>query len=60
MVVLSVISISGQQIMEETFTASGSDINYPLNLSKVSPGTYLLIVRDKQGTEIGKTRLIKE
>jgi hypothetical protein len=59
-VTLSVISLTGQRILEETFAANGSDINYQLNLSKVRPGSYLLIARDKQGNEIGKVRLIKQ
>ena len=60
LVTLSVISMTGQRILEETVTTNGSDLNYQLNLNKVRPGSYLLIARDKQGNEIGKTRLIKE
>jgi hypothetical protein len=59
-VTLSVFSISGQKVLEEIINSNGSDVNYQLNLSQVSPGSYILIARDKQGNEIGKTRLIKD
>jgi hypothetical protein len=58
-VTLQVVSMTGQRIREETFTANGSDINYLLDLSEVQPGSYLLIARDRDGNEIGKTRLIR-
>jgi hypothetical protein len=60
LVTLQVISINGQKIVEETFTASGLDVNYQLNLKKVPRGSYLLIASDKQGVEIGKARLIRQ
>ncbi|MCX6225185.1 MAG: T9SS type A sorting domain-containing protein [Bacteroidia bacterium] len=59
-VTLSVYSITGQKILEETFTTGGSDVNLQLNLDKVRPGSYILMAHDKQGNEIGKTRLIKQ
>jgi hypothetical protein len=59
-VTLSVFSMTGQKILEETITANGSDVNYQLNLNGVRPGSYLLIARDKQGNEIGKTQLVKD
>ncbi len=57
---LSVVSMTGQKIIEKSLTGQGSDINYQLNLEKVPPGSYLLIARDKQGKEIGTTRLIRQ
>jgi hypothetical protein len=57
---LSVFSMTGQKILEEVFTPNGSDVNFVLNLDGVRPGSYVLIARDKQGSEIGKTRLIKD
>lgn len=59
-VTLSVFSMTGQKILEETITANGSDVNYLLNLKGVRPGSYILIARDKQGVEVGKTRFIKD
>ncbi|MDD4644409.1 MAG: T9SS type A sorting domain-containing protein, partial [Bacteroidales bacterium] len=59
-VTLTLFNTTGQKILEENITTNGSDINYQMNLHWVSPGTYILTARDKQGTEIGKTRLIKE
>ena len=56
---LSLISATGQKILEETVTFNGSDLNYLLNLNEVPPGTYLLTARDKQGVEIGKIRLVR-
>ncbi len=56
---LSVISLTGQKMLEESLTGQGSDVNYQLNLKKVPAGSYLLIARDKQGNEIGKSRLIR-
>ncbi len=59
-VTLTLFSLTGQSVLEESFVVGGSDINHQLNLSRVLPGSYLLIARDKQGNEIGKTRLIRE
>lgn len=59
-VTLQVISVNGQKILEETFTASALDVYYLLNLKKVPRGSYLLVASDKQGVEIGKTRLIRQ
>lgn len=58
-VTLTVYAMTGQEIIKETFTCNGSDVNHQLNLSEVLPGSYLLILRDNLGIEIGKTRLIK-
>lgn len=57
---LSILSMTGQKISEESLSGQGSDINYQLNLEKVPPGSYLIIARDKQGKELGKTRLIRQ
>jgi hypothetical protein len=59
-IILSVVSMTGQIILEKEFTVNGADVNFQLNLHDVRPGSYLLIARDKQGAEIGKSRLIKE
>ncbi|MFA6127590.1 MAG: T9SS type A sorting domain-containing protein [Bacteroidales bacterium] len=59
-VTLTLTSITGQKVLEETITATGSDVNFQLNLSKVGRGSYILVARDKQGVSIGKTHLIKE
>ncbi|MFA5815849.1 MAG: T9SS type A sorting domain-containing protein [Bacteroidales bacterium] len=59
-VTLSVVSMTGQEILKETISANGSDVNYQLNLKGVRPGSYILIARDKQGVEVGKTRFIKD
>lgn len=59
-VILSVFTMTGQKVLEEIMTSNGSDVNYQMNLSTVSPGSYLVIARDKQGNEIGKARLIKD
>ena len=59
-VTISLISMTGQLVVSETVTANGSDLNYTLNLKHVSPGSYLVVARDKQGNEIGKARMIKE
>ena len=58
-ITLSVFSMTGQKIIEESFKVQSTDINYQLNLEKVPTGSYLLIATDKQGAEIGKARLIK-
>lgn len=59
-VTLSLISMTGQSVLEKTFTTNGSDVNYQLSLEKVRPGSYILIAHDKAGVELGKTRLIRE
>lgn len=58
-VTLSVVTMTGQKILEKTFAIAGPDQNYQLNLGKLQPGSYLLIARDVQGSEIGRTRLIR-
>ncbi len=60
LITISVTSMSGQKILEQTWTATGSDINHLLDLNGVKPGSYILTAIDNQGQEIGKTRLIKE
>lgn len=58
-VTLSVYSLTGQEIIKENLSVSGSSVNHQLNLNEVRPGSYVLIVRDNQGNEIGKTRLVR-
>ena len=57
---LSVVSMTGQLILTESVTANGTEVNHQLNLDKVRPGSYILIARDRNGNEIGKTRLVRE
>jgi len=57
---LKVISITGQVVLDENITANGSDVNYLLDLRDLQRGSYFLIAHDKQGKEIGTTRLIKQ
>lgn len=59
-VTLSIVSMTGQKVLQETFNAGGSDINYQLNLNDLPPGSYILMANDKLGNEIGKTRLIHQ
>ena len=58
--ILAVYSMTGQKVFEETVNSNGSDIRYQLNLNKVLPGSYILKASDKNGNELGKTRLIKQ
>ncbi len=57
---LTVLTVTGQKVIEQTFTGHGSDYIYPVNLEQVPSGSYILMARDQQGAEIGKTRLIKQ
>jgi hypothetical protein len=60
LVTLELISMTGQEIQKESIPVSGADVNYQMNLKTVRPGSYILIARDRDGVEIGKTRLIKD
>jgi hypothetical protein len=59
-VTFSLLSMTGQKVLEEIVNGNGNDIHFELNLERVPRGTYLLMALDRNGAEIGKTRLIKE
>jgi hypothetical protein len=59
-VTLTLYTLNGQELRVDNLTSSGSDILHQMNLDGIRPGSYILVARDHQGKEIGKTRLIKE
>lgn len=58
-VVLAVYSLTGQKVMEQSFSTGSSNFVFQLKLDKVQSGTYLLTASDSGGRLIAKTRLIK-
>jgi hypothetical protein len=56
---LSLYSLTGQKVFEENVSSNGTEIRYQLNLTNILPGSYLVVATDKDGSELGKTRLNK-